>query len=143
MCCIPTQAPTWIRNELKKGLVIRAREDGESEEEDSGSDSEEADSETEGTDTGIESDKSKRESTSRKPASSLSPDTESTQIIDKKDRFKNSKKSLSETRIVGGVAIATSVSNDIPLSVTSSPLSVRSESELTKANGGRKVSVCV
>ena len=48
----------------------------------------------------------------------------------KVERFKQSRKSHSETRIVGGVAINTTVDKDVPLSVQSSSVSVKSEPEL-------------
>lgn len=48
----------------------------------------------------------------------------------KVERFKQSRKSHSETRIVGGVAINTTVGKDVPLSVQSSSVSVKSEPEL-------------
>lgn len=50
-------------------------------------------------------------------------------LAEKVERFKQSRKSHSETRIVGGVAINT-VGNNTPLSVQSSAVSVKSESEL-------------
>ena len=84
-------------------------------EEESDSDSEEADSETEGTDTGVDSDKSR--------GALATPPAQPSKAAGKKGKLKSS---LSETRIVGGVAIAT-VNNDTPLSVTSSSSSVRSQ----------------
>ena len=58
----------------------------------------------------------------------------------KVERFKQSRKSLSETKIVGGVAINTTVGKDVPLSVQSSSVSVKSEPELD--NIKNKVHVC-
>lgn len=46
------------------------------------------------------------------------------------ERFKQSRKAHSETRIVGGVAINTTVDSGVPLSVQSSSVSVKSEPEL-------------
>lgn len=48
----------------------------------------------------------------------------------KVERFKQSRKAHSETRIVGGVAINTTVDSTVPLSVQSSSVSVKSEPEL-------------
>ena len=48
----------------------------------------------------------------------------------KVERFKQSRKVHSETRIVGGVAINTTVDSNVPLSVQSSSVSVKSEPEL-------------
>ena len=50
----------------------------------------------------------------------------------KVERFKQSRKSHSETRIVDGVAINTTVSTEVPLSVQSSAVSVKSETDLAK-----------
>lgn len=47
----------------------------------------------------------------------------------KVERFKQSRKVHSETRIVGGVAINTTVDSGVPLSVQSSSVSVKSEPE--------------
>ena len=58
----------------------------------------------------------------------------------KVERFKQSRKSHSETRIVGGVAINTTVGKDVPLSVQSSSVSVKSEPELD--NIKNKVHAC-
>ena len=58
----------------------------------------------------------------------------------KVERFKQSRKSHSETRIVGGVAINTTVGKDVPLSVQSSSVSVKSEPELD--NIKNKVRAC-
>lgn len=58
-----------------------------------------------------------------------------TKLAAKVERFKQSRKSHSETRIVGGVAINTTVDNDVPLSVKSSTSSVKSEPGLEKIQG--------
>ena len=50
----------------------------------------------------------------------------------KVERFKQSRKSHSETRIVDGVAINTTISNDVPLNVQSSAVSIKSETDLEK-----------
>ena len=50
----------------------------------------------------------------------------------KVERFKQSRKSRSETRIVDGVAINLPVNSEVPLSVQSSAVSVKSETDLEK-----------
>ena len=50
----------------------------------------------------------------------------------KVERFKQSRKSHSETRIVDGVAINTTVNSEVPLSVQSSAVSMKSETDLGK-----------
>ena len=50
----------------------------------------------------------------------------------KVERFKQSRKSHSETRIVDGVAINLPVNSEVPLSVQSSAVSVKSEPDLEK-----------
>lgn len=80
--------------------------------------------------TGLDREKSKLtvavENASDNEKNSKSP---TKKLAEKVERFKQSRKSRSETRIVGGVAINT-VGNNVPLSVQSSAVSVKSESEL-------------
>ena len=47
------------------------------------------------------------------------------EMKERKAKFLKSRKSKSETRIVGGVAIATSVANETPLSASSSTASLK------------------
>lgn len=124
------EAPTWLKNELKEG-IIRVGEDRDDSEDEEG-DSEEADSETEETDNGLDREKSKLTVASAvENASDSDKNSKSAtkKLAEKVERFKQSRKSHSETRIVGGVAINT-VGNNTPLSVQSSAVSVKSESEL-------------
>lgn len=124
------EAPTWLKNELKEG-IIRGGEDRDDSEDDDG-DSEEADSETEETDNGKDREKSKLTVASTADNASDSDrnsKSAATKLAEKVERFKQSRKSHSETRIVGGVAINT-VGNNAPLSVQSSAVSVKSEPEL-------------
>lgn len=64
--------------------------------------------------------------------SDKSSKSSASKLAAKVDRFKQSRKSKSETRIVGGLAINTAVDNEVPLSVRSSSVSVKSEPDLEK-----------
>ena len=65
-------------------------------------------------------------------SSTKNPKSAASRLAAKVERFKQGRKSLSETRIVGGVAINTAVDNDPPLAVQASADSMKSETVLGK-----------
>lgn len=124
------EAPTWLKNELKDGIVLSNGDQEDTLDDDS--DSEEADSETEETDNGHDGLKSKSRKTTTENESNNDGKSAAAKLQAKVERFKQSRKSHSETRIVDGVAINTTISNDVPLNVQSSAVSIKSETDLEK-----------
>ncbi|XP_048580556.1 uncharacterized protein LOC5518663 isoform X2 [Nematostella vectensis] len=114
------EVPTWLKNELKEGIMasVPIDDDADSEEE---SESDVTDSEVE------QAEKLPMRNTT---AFQNFPE-KATRDPEKKATMR---KSVSETMIVGGVAIATSVGADIPLSVNASATSLGSEGTGSKEN---------
>ncbi|XP_029199657.2 uncharacterized protein LOC114964483 isoform X1 [Acropora millepora] len=123
------EAPTWLKNELKEGIAL---DNGEQEDTQDDSGSEEADSETEETDNGHDGQKSKSRKSTTEKATADDEKSAAAKLQAKVERFKQSRKSHSETRIVDGVAINTTVNSEVPLSVQSSAVSMKSETDLGK-----------
>ena len=72
------------------------------------------------------------ESQQRRKATADDEKSAAAKLQAKVERFKQSRKSHSETRIVDGVAINTTVNSEVPLSVQSSAVSMKSETDLGK-----------
>lgn len=84
---------------------------------------------------GLDGEKSKvvaKSTAENAPDSDRNSKSSAAKLAAKVERFKQSRKSHSETRIVGGVAINTAVNSEMPLSVQSSNVSVKSEPDLEK-----------